>query len=302
MLRKIGLFQRLRGFTLIELLVVIAIIAILIGLLLPAVQKVREAAARMTSSNNLKQMGLAMHNAADTNQQQLPPAWGAYPSRTQYWNVNGGTEGPVFFHLLPYIEQQNMYNEATTDRNSKLSYWLQWRGKPRAVKAYIAPLDPTNGTDKTDGFSSYRSNRLALHSPTPPNQSATYWRDGAKLPATFSDGTSNTIAFAEGFAAPGLATPGGSTTNARARWWATFDWAGRRWGPTYTADPSIIPPFTTGPAQASSADRPNAFSSAGVQVAMMDGSVRSVRSSISPITWYNASHPSDGQVLGNDWD
>src|SRR4249920_3169085 len=107
------LFSRLRrwsGFTLIELLVVIAIIAILIGLLLPAVQKVREAAARSTCSNNLKQMGVAIHNFASARQDKLIPI-------EDYGSGNGNPYWiPFFFGMLPYIEQDNVYKRsANTD-------------------------------------------------------------------------------------------------------------------------------------------------------------------------------------------
>ncbi len=144
---RTGPTRRNAGFTLIELLVVIAIIAILIGLLLPAVQKVREAAARATCTNNMKQIALGAHNFESTYGYLPPGELADNPGPTQ--GLNHQQMG-VLTWLLPYMEQQNIYNLFSP--TPQLNYTLPagapgpwwgggWTAAQSKIKTYVCPSD-----------------------------------------------------------------------------------------------------------------------------------------------------------------
>jgi prepilin-type N-terminal cleavage/methylation domain-containing protein/prepilin-type processing-associated H-X9-DG protein len=212
-----------KGFTLIELLVVIAIIAILIGLLLPAVQKVREAAARAQCTNNLKQLGLACHNYESTYK-SLPPGALSNPS--------GGTTASILVIILPYMEQANLYKQfdLKSDLNNSASNYF---ARTQNVPIYLCPSDPEQtglaqvgnvppGADKTAPTGQYNyvgsiggtaqmyptadepavpGNTLGIFNFTPsplPSWTNNVWIVTSKVRITdVSDGTSSTAMFSE---------------------------------------------------------------------------------------------------------
>jgi prepilin-type N-terminal cleavage/methylation domain-containing protein len=290
--------RKWRGFTLIELLVVIAIIAILIGMLLPAIQKVRESAQRSQCQNNMKEICLATIKTSDDQNGKMPPGLGNYPSRNAA-DHNG--QGGVLFHILPNIEQRPLYLSTlqSDDRNGFLQTYSQWGIRNRGdvgVKSYICPADPTQDSGSVQAVTSYAYNGQVFLLSYPGG-----WGAGnLRYPTSITDGTTQTIFFTEkavrGYNGPGAGWQPGGDQN----YWPD-------WGPCIASSEGGQP---TGPASYFQTDphlgrtngnKASTAHSGGIMAAMGDGSVRSISRDVSSRTWWSAMTPKAGDVLGSDW-
>jgi type II secretory pathway pseudopilin PulG len=274
------------GMTVVELLVVIAIIAVLIGLLLPAVMRIREAAARAESMNNLKQIALAVHHYASVFD-RLPEIDGYGRSFRP---------GPsVFSTLLPYVEQGNARSQVQKDTTSFV-----------VVKVYQSPADPTvpaalashaGGQTFGSQVASYAANARAFN-------------NGPPFPTAFSDGTSSTILLAEHYAFDCHGTNFSIFWNmlpAFGQHRASFAESVFDVKPVTTGNPPVSEPSSQGITfQAAptvtdcNPSVPQTPFRSGMVTAMADGSVRIVSPGVAPTVFWGAVTPAGGEVL-SDW-
>jgi prepilin-type N-terminal cleavage/methylation domain-containing protein len=315
------------GFTLIELLVVIAIIAILIALLVPAVQKVRTAAARTQSENNLKQIVLAVHSYHDAFK-ILPPLAEIIPNTPA--NPHGTQPVSVFFWILPFIDQEPIWQLGVTNGGAwpigpGVSAGGPTSAGAKVVPAYLSPRDWSNPiiewTEPDGGVwapCNYGANHVIFGVPCGSNTATTLTL------ITITDGTSNTVGFAEQYASCGTGD-GNSPSGFYQHLWAynvTWTW---EQGPyfdtrlmssfgglsqsgnpppacTCTAAATAIPPQAMPTVPNCNPYYVQAMDSSLCLAGIMDGSVRGISTEISPTTWVRAIWPNDGLELGADWD
>jgi prepilin-type N-terminal cleavage/methylation domain-containing protein len=320
-----------RAFTLIELLVVIGIIAVLIALLVPAVQAVREAGRRVQCQNNLKQVALAVHGFHDTFQ-TMPPYFGIHPPRPPCGQQPGCNRSAVyggwFAHLLPYVEQDNLYkkiaadcqaanyNEPRTEPGGQLvtveeehnghtlvrTYWTAARtlsvngiwinGVHQMVyKVLQCPSDPTLGPsgliNNHWGSTSYVANWHAFGS-----GQAGLWTPAQRL-AALRDGQANTILLGEAYASCD-----------RVGRIALYSWWYHNFGLNQHNVPNTLL-FQVRPGTgrcATCCDNWRAQTPhAAMNVALADGSVRTLGPRIAEETWSRLLTPRDGLPLASDW-
>lgn len=307
--------NRQSGFTLIELLVVIAIIAVLIAILLPAVQKVRQAAARMHCGNNLKQIMIATHALHDTHK-VLPPLTAQLHTSEillaapPYNKVKGFT---IFTFLLPFVEQTNLYSAANGEVVTVVQGATVYN---TSIKVYLCPSDVSSPTTKgstshgsANGWAvgNYSANYLALGDPASTNTTARL-ESKKKIPTSFLDGASNIIFFSERYGTCGSS----GDWNAASTWCNLWCDSNPGWRPLFCVNnpnqnaavdptPCLLFDVVPNPITECRPERAQSPHFGGIHCAIGDGAVRFVSKGISQTTWELACDPGDGGVLGPDF-
>jgi prepilin-type N-terminal cleavage/methylation domain-containing protein len=307
---------RRAAFTLVELLVVIAIIAILLAMLLPAIQKVRDSANLTQSANNLKQIGLAFHSYHDTYN-DLP----GNPSSLNQVTASGS----VFFHLLPFLEQGNLYNASLTTSapgfppGQPVYYASNIAGR---LKVFMDPGDPSLNLPSETSI--YFADPTSVPSAGPAPLSYGYngeiFGAAPRSLLSITDGTSNTIFMAEQYWQCNGKVCGyfcvyyyGGSVNDQYGTGSYFAPLQRDWnhGATsdlsrmrFVTDATWIPaiPFQVRPSPNTTCNLYLSQTPYSVMpVGLGDASVKMLSPAISMTTWNSALSPAGGEVLGSDW-
>jgi len=279
-----------RGFSLIELLVVIAIIAILVGMLLPAIQKVREQAQKSNCQSNLKQVGIGIANYAQDHQDKLPPLVGYDPqNQNQITGAWQGTGYTVFFYnLYPYIEQMPKFKQS-------MGSGAAWGNGGHLVnaKSLLCPADQSapDGTAPNNGWTACSYAPVAnLYSGAPG-----YYAKAKYTLSGVPDGSSQQVSVVERSAY--FITYGWSNTVTYPQgsgWgWNTHGAAYGPWGlynPQIGVSMNVMHPYA-----------PNSYHTTSHQTLLLDGSVKPVGNSVSYASWQRACQPDDGVALDADW-
>jgi prepilin-type N-terminal cleavage/methylation domain-containing protein len=323
--------QHRRGFTLIEMLVVIAIIGILIGMLLPAVQKVREAAARSKCQSNLRQLALGVHVHHD-QKSSFPPLWGWVGQSNQ----SGSVHGNVNYHLLPFIEEVGVFEGGVHATNGSYNSDTSTTGvtadRPRSksIKLFQCPSDATMapsgmGVANTDwGATSYGFNAQVFGSLV--HQDAANAAGGytdftptfTKLPESIPDGSSKTIMYSDK-----LARCSGRNLHPSANWnnltmhtghnphtpmigfytapgFPKWNWSTNALRNTSLATVADALPLFN-PSQPCDPTRPSSSHTGIINVVMCDASVKAVRRNVSANSWWASMTPGSKDTAGSDF-